>query len=974
MKKVFFIFLMTLLSNIAKAQLIVDNTTLTPQQLAQSVLLGQGINISNIKFNGSTVNANTISDQIGKFDNGSTTNIGINKGIILSTGNAIIAKGPNDRDLATLPTSNSFQGDADLHILSNNQIIKNVSILEFDFIPVGNKLSFNFVFASDEYPEFVNDTYNDTFGFFLSGPGITGPFSNNAENIALIPTTTLPVSINNLNNGTANAGLCEYCSYYVNNEGGATIQYDGFTTLLSAKANVQCGQTYHIKLAISNVGDDNYDSAVFIEGASFSSSGINLGEDLKLCSETNHILDTALPTSLTHEWTKDGILLSAETSPVLNVTQSGTYIVTAYPYGASCPVSDEVKIEFNTKKTPLINCGIIKANSIEFTWAMMPNITDYSVSYQINTDSPINIGPIGNLTNYTVSGLSSGENVTITVTPIGTPIDCFGSASKSCSSTSCIIPTLALTQGSTSQNGCVNNSISNVAFTIGGGATSVSIISGSLPSGVTGNLIGNVFTISGVPTSAGISNFTISTLGGCLPNVTLTSSLDISEGTVPTFDAIAPICFGETLASLPLVSNNSISGTWTPALDNQTTTEYTFTPNSGQCANITKITINVNPKITPTFTPIAPVCFRETLNALPLLSNNNISGTWIPALDNQTTTEYTFTPNSNQCANISKLTINVNPKTTPTFTPIAPICFEETLNALPLLSNNNISGTWIPALNNQTTTEYTFTPNSGQCTNISKLYIIVNSKPIPSLSNGIICVDKRTNSIIQSYTLDSKLEETDYNFEWYLNGNKINNAIESTLETVQQGIYSVIASNKTTNCISLPTEATVTETFSDATTFEIKKTNSFNNDGSVTIVILQGTASYEYQLDNGAFQSSNVFSKISAGTHIINIIDTNGCTNLSKEFVLLGYPKFFTPNGDGYNDSWNIIGLDPQSNPVINIFDRYGKLLKQIDSTVLGWDGTYNGHPLPSTDYWFKLNYTEEGIAKEFKSHFSLKR
>ena len=222
MRKILFVLLIVLNSNLAKAQLVVNNSVSTPQQLAQNVLLGQGINISNIKFNGSA--SSTISDQIAEFDNGSTTNIGINKGIILSTGNAIIAKGPNDQGQATLPAANPTQGEQDLSILTNNSPIRNVAVLEFDFVPVGNKLTFNFVFASDEYPEFVNDLYNDNFGFFISGPGINGPYSDNAKNIALIPTTLLPVSINNLNNGSANSGPCEYCEYFVDNTGGTTIQ------------------------------------------------------------------------------------------------------------------------------------------------------------------------------------------------------------------------------------------------------------------------------------------------------------------------------------------------------------------------------------------------------------------------------------------------------------------------------------------------------------------------------------------------------------------------------------------------------------------------------------------------------------------------------------------------------------------------------------------------------------------------------
>ncbi|WP_185963885.1 T9SS type B sorting domain-containing protein [Flavobacterium restrictum] len=117
-----------------------------------------------------------------------------------------------------------------------------------------------------------------------------------------------------------------------------------------------------------------------------------------------------------------------------------------------------------------------------------------------------------------------------------------------------------------------------------------------------------------------------------------------------------------------------------------------------------------------------------------------------------------------------------------------------------------------------------------------------------------------------------------------------------------------------------------------------------------------------------------MFSNLSNELHIVRVRDLNGCTNLSKEIFILGYPKFFTPNGDGVNETWNINGFDSYANEKIYIFDRYGKLLKQINSKMLGWDGTYNGHPLPSSDYWFKVVYFKDGISKEFNSHFSLKR
>lgn len=182
------------------------------------------------------------------------------------------AIGPNNSGSFTQGGTPMVNTDPDLNAIANGSVTNGI-VLEFDFIPSGDTLSFNYMFGSDEYPEFSPSTFNDAFGFFISGPGINGPYTNNAENIAIIPNTTTPVTINNV-------GPSSNTSYYVNNLNGTAygtaIQYDGTTVTLTANASVQCGQTYHIKLAICNVGDQSYDSGVFLEANSFSSNSVNI--------------------------------------------------------------------------------------------------------------------------------------------------------------------------------------------------------------------------------------------------------------------------------------------------------------------------------------------------------------------------------------------------------------------------------------------------------------------------------------------------------------------------------------------------------------------------------------------------------------------------------------------------------------------------------------------------------------------------
>ncbi len=222
------------------------------------------------------------------------------------------------------------------------------------------------------------------------------------------------------------------------------------------------------------------------------------------------------------------------------------------------------------------------------------------------------------------------------------------------------------------------------------------------------------------------------TAGQCANTATLT--ITVTPNITPTFTSIAPICAGDILNALPIASLNGINGSWNPALNNNATTLYTFTPTAGQCATTSSLTITVNPNIIPVFNPIGPVCFGSAIAALPTTSLNGVSGSWTPALNNTTTTTYTFTP-FGSCAPSTTLTIQVNTPIIPTFNSVSPICSGASLSALTTLSLEGITGSWSPALNNTTTTTYTFTPSVGQCASITTLTINVNPIVIPSFNN-----------------------------------------------------------------------------------------------------------------------------------------------------------------------------------------------------------------------------------------------
>ncbi|OGS81107.1 MAG: hypothetical protein A3G95_04975 [Flavobacteria bacterium RIFCSPLOWO2_12_FULL_31_7] len=182
------------------------------------------------------------------------------------------------------------------------------------------------------------------------------------------------------------------------------------------------------------------------------------------------------------------------------------------------------------------------------------------------------------------------------------------------------------------------------------------------------------------------------------------------------------------------------------------------------------------------------------------------------------------------------------------------------------------------------------------------------------------------------------------------------------------GTYTVTITNAE-GCVKTKTFTVVNSEIATITNIDV---NDFNEDLTATITVT-GNGNYEYSLDGITFQSSPVFNLLEAGEYTIYVNDKNNCGVVLETFFALSYPKFFTPNGDNYNDIWQIKNLEKKGleNSKIYIFDRFGKLLKQIKPGENGWNGTYNGNQLSSSDYWFVLELTN---GKTVKGHFSLKR
>lgn len=258
------------------------------------------------------------------------------------------------------------------------------------------------------------------------------------------------------------------------------------------------------------------------------------------------------------------------------------------------------------------------------------------------------------------------------------------------------------------------------------------------------------------------------------------------------------------------------------------------------------------------------------------------------------------------------------------------------------------------------------------CFDINAITFIIHKIPEPTPVDGIVCVESETGNLLNPFTIVSGLSSSTHTFEWYLDTALIAGATGSTLQVSEPGIYNVIATNNATGCSSEPTEVEVVASEPAAIDFTVSM--AFSSTNSITINATGVGGNYEYSLDGGPFQDSPTFDNVSSGTHMVTVRDKNGCGSVTDEVLVINYPKFFTPNGDGFNETWNINDLDSQLNAVIFIYDRYGKLLSQIYPSKNGWDGFYNGAAMPSSDYWFTVSYEENNQTKEFKSHFSLKR
>ncbi|MGB5417869.1 T9SS type B sorting domain-containing protein [Algibacter sp.] len=295
-------------------------------------------------------------------------------------------------------------------------------------------------------------------------------------------------------------------------------------------------------------------------------------------------------------------------------------------------------------------------------------------------------------------------------------------------------------------------------------------------------------------------------------------------------------------------------------------------------------------------------------------------------------------------------------------------------------ADDAINGVNLNATNYTTIGEATYnlfakkTETYSGCYSFLPFTITINIPPVFEIDDTLICLnsDDTVNFEYSLPIIETGLSETNHSFEWYFEGDIIPGETSSELTAQNPGNYSVKATFTPTGC-HFTKQATVFPSGPPQVLDVVVTSLPFSKNHTVEITA-SGFGDYIFSVDNGPTQDYGVFMNLKPGYHTFQIIDTKGCGTVNIERTIIDYMKFFTPNNDGYNDFWQIIGIEALKEPEIFIHDRYGKMLKHLDPKGYGWNGVYNGKRLPQSDYWFKVIFKDDNdIVREFKAHFTLK-
>lgn len=918
-KSLLFSFLLFFFTAISFAQI-----TITPNGTAQALaerLVGTGVTISNVSFTGNVAMA-------GFFKNIGNTNINLDSGIVLTTGRAatsgssygVNGNGATQASSVLADMGWGLPGDAQLAATINTPVsqLSDACVLEFDFKPLGDTVRFRYVFSSEEYDQDYVCTYNDAFAFFISGPGITG-----TPNIALVPLTTTPVSIFNVNN-VPPFECPNNTGYYINNTTNKYFTHDGHTTVFTAVSRVQPCQTYHLKMVISDVVDDLYDSGVFLEARSLSSNAYTLQNITQFDPSNNnsYLVEGCVPGSV----------------------KISRALVTAQP------------------ETVFLGYGGTAINGVDVQ-LLPPSI----IIPAGQTDAILNIIPI-------IDGLAEG----IEVLNIYTLAPCSAGAPVRTDSTKLeirdydilgIIPDSVFLCRNGSQQLQATNTWTTYAWDPNPALSSTT-----------------VYNPIATPTAAATTYYCTATIGNCQArdsaflkwkDLEFLSKTDIlctagSNGQIKIAagpEWLAPLQFqigtgpfqaDSTFNNLPVgnyyIKVQDASG----CLDSipvslvQSFPDLLFTPavTNGSCAGTVadgSITLNANGGKTP---------YEYQLNSGTFQSTNNFS---VPAGSYSVTVR-----DANNCTKTSTVVVGFDNNLA--ITPGAGQTICEGSSASLSVTGTADSYAWFPAatLTNSNTTSPTATPitttkyyvrgTKGICNILDSVMVFVNPAPIPNAGKdtsvcfgGSVVMNGASggtiyqwtpstyldNSTIQSPTVTRPLNDITYTLS-VSDANGCNSLVTDDIFVKVTPAVRIFAGKDTIVAISQPVQLQAAET---------------NASGVTNWVWAPVTGLNNPRIANPVATLTDDITYVVTGSTPENCEGSDTLKIKVYKGPRLYVPSAFTPNADGRNDLLRVISVGMKTTKYFTVYNRYGQAIFTTADFRKGWDGRYKGQAQPAGGY-----------------------
>lgn len=881
------------------------------------------------------------SNASGKFNNGLASSVLIDSGVVLTTGRAQTsgtAIGVNGvgANLASV-NNNTNGGDANLATAAGTSSanIHDLCKLEFDFIPTGDTIQFNYRFGSEEYPVYNCSQYNDIFAFFLSGPGYATP-----TNVALVPGTTIPVTINSINNGTVSAaggGVLANCtslgtgspftSLYVNNSGSTTITYNGLTSLLIAKAAVTPCSTYHMKFAIADVTDHVYDSGVFLQAGSFvsdiaavssvtSSNTLPSGNSFAIEGCSPAIITVTRPQAKPYPQTVTYSMSGTATNGLDFTALSGSAIIPANATSTTITVTALQDGIVEGLETLIISInGSVCGGTVTETLTI--NILPYPVIVKSLNDTICNGQSIAlsatavpsnpNLT-FTwspVSSLSSASGNNVIASPTTTTTYTITSSYPGCPSVDSTIkisvdptPVLSLTHTNSTCNGLANGSITAT------GSASMPMTFSLNPSGISGTTL--PYTFTNLPPNT--YTVTISSSIGCTK--TMTASI-----TSPTLLAwtnvqvVNPLCNGSANGSVALSASGGtgiITYTLLPNAVSTTTGSFSalsagsYTVNAvdaNGCTITSAVTIN-QPAPLPLSVPILTQvsCYGGNTGSVFITASGG-TGAIVYDLNAGASSNSTGVFNA---LSAGSYTIQASDAVGCANTTVVLIT-EPTV-----LQFNSVTITNPPCLNINTgvinvtglggTPSYLYALNTGAFSTANSFSGLAASVYTIHIKDSKGCLKDSVVTLVPSNSMSFANVSTQnvyctYDYSGFINLQTIggvspyvyqlngsSTGTNSNFLNLQAGIYSIYVAD-ILGCMK-DTVITITEPTNALNFNSMTLTNitCFGEPtGQINASALGGTSPYQFAKNGGAFQASGLFASLSAGTFTMSVTDFYGC-------------------------------------------------------------------------------------------------